>query len=181
MNQRISKEEYYLEIAKAVCKRSPCIRRKYGAIIVKNDTIISTGYNGPVRGGINCFEVGCLKDMLKEPHFETLSPIDQFKVYINCPAVHAEENAVINAARSGSDVNGGTMYIYGEDLSGETVEASPCIRCKRILINSGIEKVFIKTKDSFKIVRVSDWIREDSWDYLRKLEDAKRATSSFQS
>lgn len=82
---RISKDEYYLRIAKAVALRSPCLRRKYGAIVVKNDVIVSTGYNGPARGSTNCEEVGCIKDELNLPHYSA---------YEYCPAIHAEENCV---------------------------------------------------------------------------------------
>jgi len=88
---RISKVEYYLEIAKVVSLRSPCLRRKFGAIIVVNDAIVSTGYNGPARGVNNC-ELGCLKDKVDAPHYGG---------YEWCPAVHAEENAIVNAARNG--------------------------------------------------------------------------------
>jgi dCMP deaminase len=100
MEKRPPKDEYYLEIAKAVAQRSPCIRRKYGAVIVKNDAIVSTGYNGPARGVINCFEVGCIKDLQNLPHG---------MAYEDCPGVHAEENAVVNAARNGSNVLGGIL------------------------------------------------------------------------
>ncbi|MCS7094102.1 MAG: dCMP deaminase family protein [Candidatus Aenigmarchaeota archaeon] len=163
---RPNKDEYYLEIAKAVSKRSPCIRRRYGAIIVVNDAIVSTGYNGPARGVINCIEVGCIKNILKLPHG---------KAYDYCPAVHAEENTVVNAARNGSKISNGILYIYGEDAeTGEEVEATPCNRCKRILINAGVEKVVIKTKEGFKILDVKSWIREDTESYLGLLEEVKK-------
>jgi len=163
---RPTKEEYYLEIAKAVAQRSPCIRRKYGAVIVKNDAIISTGYNGPARGVINCFEVGCIKDLKNLPHGVA---------YEDCPAVHAEENAIINAARNGSNVFGGTLYITGVDKEGKLVEAIPCFRCKRILINAGIEKVVIRKEDGgIKYIYTQDWVSEDTKNYLEKLEKVKR-------
>ncbi|MEM0333213.1 MAG: dCMP deaminase family protein [Candidatus Aenigmatarchaeota archaeon] len=164
--ERLSKDEYYLEIARAVSKRSTCLRRKYGAVIVLNDSIVSTGYNGTARGVVNCYEVGCIKDILNLPHGSA---------YDYCPAVHAEENAIINAARNGSKVVGGTLYIYGEDTkSGEIVEALPCNRCKRILINAGIEKVVIKTIDKYKTVETRDWIKEDSENYSRIIEKLKK-------
>lgn len=157
---------YYLEIAKIVAKRSPCLRRQYGAVIVKQDTIVSTGYNGPARGVINCFEVGCIKDILNLPHG---------KAYEDCPAVHAEENAIINAARHGADVFGGILYISGQDLNGNLVEATPCDRCKRAIINAGIEKVIILSKDGKgKEILVSDWIKEDTEKYLGKLKKCKK-------
>jgi dCMP deaminase len=165
MEKRPPKDEYYLEIAKAVAQRSPCIRRKYGAVIVKNDAIVSTGYNGPARKVINCFEVGCIKDLQNLPHG---------MAYEDCPAVHAEENAVVNAARNGSNILGGTLYIAGVDKEGKLVEAIPCLRCRRILINAGIEKVVIKKENGgIKYINVQDWIGEDTKTYLEKLKRIK--------
>ncbi|KAA0006387.1 MAG: dCMP deaminase family protein [Thermoplasmata archaeon] len=164
--KRISKDLYYLNIAKAVAKRSPCIRRRFGAIIVKDDTIVSTGYNGPARGSVNCDEVGCLKDVMNLPPYTG---------YDYCPAVHAEENALLNAARHGSSVIGGTLYLYGESPDGSiTEEGKPCDRCKRALINSGIKEV-VTIKPNNEVVRysVSDWVREDRENYLRKLREER--------
>jgi dCMP deaminase len=121
---RISKESYYLNIAREVAERSPCLKMKVGAVIVKDDCIISTGYNGPTRGEEHCD----ICNRLDLPHRTN---------YENCPAVHAEENAVINAARYGSSIKGGTLYLYtGEDLY-------PCDRCQRVLNNAGIEEIII--------------------------------------
>lgn len=161
-NQRPAKDEYYLEIAKAIALRSPCLRRKYGAIVVKEDTIVSTGYNGPARGGVNCFEIGCIKEKLNLPHG---------LAYEDCPAVHAEENAVINAARNGASILGGLLYIAGFDNHGNLVEALPCDRCKRVVINAGIKKVIIRKSDGkMKEIEVSNWIKEDTEKYLEKLK-----------
>jgi dCMP deaminase len=166
MEKRPSKEEYYLEIAKTVAQRSPCIRRKYGSVIIKNDAIISTGYNGPARGVINCFEVGCIKEIKNLPHG---------MAYEDCPAVHAEENAVVNAARNGSNVLGGTLFISGIDEDGKLVEAMPCTRCKRILINAGIERVVIRTEDGgIKYLNTQEWINEDTKNYLKKLKEERK-------
>jgi dCMP deaminase len=166
MEKRPPKDEYYLEIAKAVAQRSPCIRRKYGAVIVKNDAIVSTGYNGPARKVINCFEVGCIKDLQNLPHG---------MAYEDCPAVHAEENAVVNAARNGSNILGGTLYIAGVDKEGKLVEATPCLRCRRILINAGIERVVIRKEDGgIKYINTQEWIGEDTKTYLEKLEKVKK-------
>ena len=164
---RISKEEYYLEIAKAVALRSPCLRRKYGAIIVKNDTIVSTGYNGPARGSTNCEEVGCIKEILNLPHYSG---------YDYCPAVHAEENAVINAARNGNSVIDGTLYLYGIDVKTNTpVAGMPCPRCKRVLINAGIKEVVtIDENDNITKYDVRKWIEEDKDNYLKIVEMAKK-------
>lgn len=161
-NLRPKKEEYYLEIAKTIALRSPCLRRKYGAIVVKNDTILATGYNGSARGVINCFEVGCIKEELNLPHGSA---------YEDCPAVHAEENAIINAARNGASVLGGILFIAGIDQKGNLVEALPCDRCKRVMINAGIEKVIILGKDKkLKKIAVKDWVKEDTERYLEKLK-----------
>ena len=150
----------------AVSKRSPCIRRKYGAIIVKDDTIVSTGYNGPARKVINCFEVGCIKEILNLPHGSH---------YDLCPGVHAEENAIVNAARTGANVLGGTLYIFGEDVkTKEVCEAMPCARCKRVLINAGIKEVVIRTKNGITKVNVEEWIKEDSENYKRLIETQNR-------
>jgi len=162
MRSRPSKKEYYLEIAKQVSLRSPCLRRKYGAIVIKDDTILTTGYNGPVRKGINCFEVGCLKNKLNLPHGSA---------YEDCPAVHAEENAIINAARNGVSVLGGILYITGLDDQNNLIEATPCDRCKRVIINAGIKKVIIRKSDGkTKDIEVSNWIKEDSQKYLKKMK-----------
>jgi dCMP deaminase len=164
---RISKEEYYLGIAKAVALRSPCLRRKYGAIIVKNDAIVSTGYNGPARGSTNCEEVGCIKEILNLPHYSG---------YDYCPAVHAEENAVINAARNGNSVIDGTLYLYGIDVkTNKPVAGMPCPRCKRVLINAGIKEV-VTIDESGNITKydVRNWIEEDKNRYLDVVEKVKK-------
>lgn len=166
VNNRPSKEEYYLDIAKAVCKRSPCIRRRYGAIIVKDDTIVSTGYNGPARKVLNCYEIGCIKDFLNLPHGTS---------YELCPAVHAEENVIVNAARNGANVLGGTLYIYGESSKdNKIVEAIPCSRCKRILINAGILEVIMRTEKGIKKIRAEEWVEEDSKNYVKIWNSEKK-------
>jgi dCMP deaminase len=163
---RPPKDEYYLEIAKTIALRSPCSLRKYGAIIVKNDAIVSTGYNGSARGVINCLDVGCIKEILNLP---------KGRGYEDCPAVHAEENAVVNAARNGTSVLGGTLYIAGVDKEGKLTEAMPCLRCRRILINAGIERVVIRKEDGgIKYINTQEWIGEDTKTYLEKLEKVKK-------
>lgn len=164
---RIGRKEYYLEIAKAVALRSPCIRAKYGAIVVKHDAIVSTGYNGPIRGGVNCYEHGCIKDILELPHG---------KSYDLCPAVHSEENAILNAARNGSSVLGGILYLYGLDPeTGAALDSVPCDRCKRAIINAGIEKVVaIMSNGDIVEYDVSEWVRLDTRRYLSNLENAKK-------
>lgn len=162
---RLEKNDYYLDIAKAVSKRSTCLRRKFGAVIVVNDSIVSTGYNGPARGVVNCEEVGCAKDILNLPSYSH---------YDVCPAVHAEENAVINAARNGSKILGGNLFIYGETPKGEPVPSHPCDRCKRVLINSGIENIITKDEKG-KIITYStfEWKKEDTKRYVECVNKGK--------
>ena len=167
MKERPSKDEYYLEIARAVSLRSPCIRRQFGAIIVKDDVVVATGYNGPARGVVNCTEVGCLKDELDLPHYSG---------YDYCDGVHAEENCIINAARHGAGVLDGTLYMYGRNYKdGSLTEAKPCDRCKRAIINAGIERVVIKKSDeSIGVIDPHEWVREDTERYVERLEKARK-------
>lgn len=127
---RLPKILYYLNIAKAVSKRSTCLRRQYGAIIVKNDEIIATGYNGAARGEPNCCDEGiCWREANGIPHGEQ---------YEKCVAVHAEQNAIISAARR--DMIGSTMYLYGQE-NGKAISAIPCEICAKMIKNAGIENV----------------------------------------
>lgn len=165
--KRPSKDEYYLGIAKAVAKRSTCLRRKFGAIVTKDDVVVSSGYNGSTRGVINCSEIGCLKDEVNA---------SEYSEYEFCIAVHAEENVVINAARNGSSTLGGTLYVYGEyTKDGSITESIPCERCRRVIINAGIRSVITKKSDgSIKRKNVSDWVKEDTQRYIERLEEAKK-------
>lgn len=131
---RPSKTAYYMDIAKAIAARSTCLRRKYGAVIVKDDAIVSSGYNGSPRGTENCCDQGvCKRKELGCEHGEH---------YEWCESVHGEANAVINAARHGVSVLGGTLYLYGEDAdTGEIVDAIPCMMCERVIKNAGIVNV----------------------------------------
>ena len=158
--ERISKENYYLDIAETVLERATCLRRVYGAIIVKNDEIISTGYNGAPRGRANCTDMGyCTREAMKVPRGER---------YELCRSVHAEANAIISASRR--DMVGGTIYLVGRDArTGELLgDATSCSMCRRMGINSGLEKVVIRrTETEFEVVPVSDWIAEDDFLALR--------------
>lgn len=128
--KRISKIEYYLNIARAVSKRSTCLRRQYGAVIVKNDEIISTGYNGSHRGADNCCDVGvCWREAHGIPHGQQ---------YEKCVAVHAEQNAIISASRS--DMIGSTLYLAGFEGDREIV-GEPCLICHKMIANAGIARV----------------------------------------
>ena len=151
MEQRISKENYYLNIAETVLERATCLRRVFGAIIVKNDEIISTGYNGAPRGRRNCVDMGfCTREAMQVPRGER---------YELCRSVHAEANAIISAARR--DMVGGTLYLVGRNAqTGELLhDATSCAMCRRMVINAGLSKVIIRTTASeFSVVDVQDWV-----------------------
>lgn len=152
--QRRDKINYYLDIAETVLERSTCLRRKYGAIIVKNDEIISTGYVGAPRGRANCTDLGyCTRVQLNIPRGER---------YELCRSVHAEANAIISASRG--DMLGATLFLVGKEAeSGELVpNASCCSMCKRLVINAGISRVVVRdTSDTFREIDVAQWIEED--------------------
>ena len=126
---RPSEDEYYLEIAKAISKRSTCLRRQYGAVIVNNKEIIATGYNGAPRGEINCCNTGVCK---RVGHAHNDGD------YNSCESVHAEMNAIISASRR--EMLGGTLYLAGFE-DGKLISADPCPICMRIIKNAGIKKV----------------------------------------
>ena len=129
--ERISKENYYLSIAAEVARRSTCLRRQYGAVIVKNDEIVATGYNGAPRGDENCCDVGsCWRERTYIPHGEQ---------YEKCVAVHAEQNAIISASRR--DMLGSTLYLSGFEAGRPIEDATPCLICARLIKNAGIARV----------------------------------------
>ena len=152
--ERRDKFNYYLDIAQTVAERGTCIRRNYGAIIVHNDEIISTGYVGAPRGRKNCSDLGyCIRQQLNIPRGER---------YEMCRSVHAEANAIISASRR--DMIGGTLYLVGlEAETGEIVANSCCCSmCKRMVINSGIKEVVIRdTLSDYRVIDVLDWIEND--------------------
>ncbi|MEE9500585.1 MAG: dCMP deaminase family protein [Candidatus Aminicenantaceae bacterium] len=152
--KRKSKPEYYLGIAKEVARRSTCFRRSIGAIIIRDDQIISTGYVGAPRKTKDSFEHGsCLRDKLNIPHGQR---------YELCRSVHAEQNAIINAARAGVSLLGGDMYIYGKACGEDVpIDAFPCFICKKMIINAGIDRVICSTADGkMEIFRIADWIKD---------------------
>ena len=131
MATRESKQQYYLDIASAVAKRSTCLRRQYGAVIVKNDEIVATGYNGAPRGDTNCCDKGvCWRDENHIPHGEQ---------YEKCVAVHAECNAIISASRN--EMLGSTLYLYGYEDGKPLSAPEPCLICSRLIKNAGITMV----------------------------------------
>lgn len=151
---RIDKENYYLDIAETVLERGTCLRRNFGAIIVNNDQIVSTGYVGAPRGRKNCIDLGhCVREENNIPRGER---------YELCRSVHAEQNAIIHASRD--RMIGATLYLVGKDAkTGAYVEnASACAMCKRMIINAGISRVVIRnTKEHFTALYVEEWIEND--------------------
>lgn len=157
---RTDKINYYLDIAETVLERGTCLRRNFGAIIVKNDEIISTGYTGAPRGRQNCLDMGvCTREKLKIPRGTR---------YEMCRSVHAEANCIISASRR--DMIGADLYLVGiEKSTGEYVaNTSSCAMCKRQVINAGIERVIIRDdKTNYRIIPVSEWIEfDDSLDFI---------------
>ena len=153
--ERKDKINYYLDIAETVLERGTCLRRNYGAIIVKNDEIIATGYAGAPRGRKNCTDLGyCIREQLQIPRGER---------YELCRSVHAEANAIISAPRG--EMIGATLYLVGKDaVDGKLLESTTsCSMCKWLIINSGISKVIVRnTHEKFTVINVEDtWIQND--------------------
>lgn len=151
---RVSKTNYYLDIAQTVSERCTCLRRRYGAIIVKNDSIVATGYNGAPRGRKNCCDINfCIREKLGIPHGER---------YELCRSTHAEANAIISASRE--EMEGATMYMVCTDPGDGSVVPGThnCMMCRRMILNSGIKTVIIRdTAEEYRTVTVSDWIEDD--------------------
>lgn len=120
--ERPTWDEYFMEMAQVAAKRSTCLRRSVGAVIVKNKQILASGYNGTPMGLPHCEEVGCLREQMKVP---------SGKCHELCRGVHAEQNAITQAAYHGVSVKGGTIYVTHQ----------PCVVCTKMLINAGIERV----------------------------------------
>lgn len=154
MSNRVNKANYYLDIAEAVLGRGTCIRRRFGAVIVKNDTIVSTGYVGAPRGRKNCCDIGsCVREANNIPKGER---------YELCRSVHAEANAIIHASRN--DMLGATMFLVCHNAKTNEIDGDvePCSMCKRMIINAGIEKVIVRqTPTEYKIYVVDNWVVND--------------------
>lgn len=152
--ERRDKVNYYLDIAETVSKRSTCLRRIYGAVIVNNDEIIATGYVGAPRGRANCSDLNfCIRTKLSVPRGER---------YELCRSVHAEANAIISAPRE--KMLGATIYLVGFEMPDMTYiqNANSCSMCKRMIINAGIDTVVIRdNKEDYRIIDVNDWIEND--------------------
>lgn len=152
--ERRDKINYYLDLAEVVSCRSTCLRRRYGAVIVKNDQVISTGYVGAPRGRANCTDIGhCVRQEMHVPRGER---------YELCRSVHAEANAIIHASRD--EMIGSTMYLTGVEMKdGSYIKnANSCSMCKRMIINAGIDKVVVRDDhDHYRVIEVSSWVEDD--------------------
>lgn len=152
--ERRAKINYYLDIAETVSERATCLRKHFGAVIVKNDTIISTGYAGAPRGRKNCSDLGvCLREKYSVPSGER---------YELCRSVHAEANAIIAVSRD--EMLDATLYLACRDpRTGELVAGtSPCSMCRRLIINAGIRTVIVRdTREDYRVFEVADWVRSD--------------------
>ena len=152
--ERRDKNNYYLDIAQAVSQRGTCLRKLYGAVIVKNDEIISTGYVGAPRGRQNCSDLGyCIRSRLNIPRGER---------YELCRSVHAEANAIISASREA--MIDSTLYLVGLEVDDNSYvkDACCCSMCKRMVINAGIRTVVIRDdKDNYREIDTNEWINND--------------------
>ena len=154
IKDRISKNQYYLNIAETIAERSTCLSKQYGAVIVNNDEIIATGYNGAPRGRINCCDIG---ECYRKKH-----DVKRGQDYTLCRSVHAEQNAIISASRE--KMLGGTLYLTGIDYrNGRYVkDANSCPICKRLIINSGIKTVIVRDSETlYREIPVQEWIDND--------------------
>lgn len=157
MPKRISKDEYYMNIAREAAMRSTCFRARHGAVIIKDDQIISTGYVGAPRGTKDCFERNnCLRRELGIPSGQR---------YELCRSVHSEQNAIINASRAGVSVLGGKMYLYSVKLDDEGkekfIDSYPCFICKKMIVNAGIKELVSRRSDGkLKTYAIEDWTKD---------------------
>lgn len=141
--ERPSWDEYFMDMAKLAATRSTCLSRQVGAVIVKDKCVISTGYNGASKGSKHCTEIGCIRKKLNIPSGQQLDL---------CRAVHAEQNALVQAARSGTSTKDAVIY----------VTVTPCFQCAKMLVNAGIKEVVVegvypdeRTQELFKEVGVN--------------------------
>ncbi|MFO7711555.1 MAG: deaminase [Candidatus Woesearchaeota archaeon] len=174
MKERPSKKEYYLNITKEVAARSNCLSTNIGAIIVRDDQIVSTGYNGAPRKTKDCYKTGtCLRRDMEIPSGQR---------YELCRSVHAEQNAIINAARAGVSILNGTMYIYGVRTYGVEepvlLDALPCLFCKKMLINAGLKAIVAMMSDgTIKEFSVDEWANE--WRERDLTDDLNQYNTSY--
>lgn len=160
---RPEKDIYYLAIARQIARRGTCLRRRFGAIIVKDDAIVASGYVGAPRGTPNCIDLKkCPRNELKIP------PGERYEL---CRSVHAEANAIINAARTGANVFGGIMYVFGENPDGTIISEKPCKMCRRLIINAGIKEVVVPWRGKAKRYQVKKWVKESKKDPFKELRE----------
>lgn len=174
MNYRPNKEKYYLNIAREISIRSTCMVLQVGAILVKDDQIIATGYNGAPRKTMDCQERGeCLRRKLNIPSGHR---------YELCRSMHGEMNAIINAARAGVSLLESDMYIYAKRVwqkEEQETNAYPCFICKKMIINSGIKRVIgCSTKGDLRIFNVTDWVGD--WQERDMLDDMDEHKNNYQ-
>lgn len=167
-NNRVTKNQYYLNIAKEVSRRATCMSCHFGCIIVKDDQIISTGYNGAPRKTKDCYELGnCLRRKMNIPSGQQ---------YELCRSVHAEQNAIINAARAGVSLLGGDIYLYGErvfDGGNKQIKAYPCFICKKMILNAGIRNIIVNDENGQILeFSVDDWTKQ--WAENDMIEDTEK-------
>lgn len=142
-------DEYFIGIARGVAARATCLRRRYGAVITKHNTIVSTGYNGAPRGMKDCLEVGsCTRKELQIPHGQR---------YELCHSVHAEANAIIRA--SAEELDGAVIYICGFDSEQAECHSEPCMMCKRMILNARIARVvYSDGRGGIVVETPDDWL-----------------------
>ena len=173
MKSRVSKNQYYLNIAEEVSRRSTCLSTHFGCIIVRDDQIISTGYNGAPRGTKDCMELGnCLRRKLN---------VASGTQYELCRSVHAEQNALINAARAGVSLLGGKIFLFGRkvfDGDEQLIKAYPCFICKKMILNAGIGEVIANDeKGGIVSFSVAEWI--DEWAKNDMIEDSQKYSAGY--
>jgi len=138
-NSRPSWDEYFLEVAELVSKRATCLRRRVGAVLVKNKRILATGYNGAPSGLRHCIDIGCLREKLKIPSGQR---------HELCRGLHAEQNALIQASLYGISVRDSTLYATNQ----------PCVICAKMLINAGIKEIIVS--DGYPDKLAQDFLKE---------------------
>lgn len=149
-DERPSWDEYFMSIAHQVATRSTCIRRQVGAVVVKEKRILATGYNGAPSGLPHCAEVGCLREQMHVP---------SGKNHELCRAIHAEQNAVVQAARSGTSIEGSTIY----------TTTAPCVLCVKILMNAGVKAIVYA--DSYPDSLAQSFLEESGIEVRRLTDD----------
>jgi len=164
---KITKDQYYLNIAKTVAEKSTCRNVEIGCVIEKADQIIATGYVGAPRKTKDCVDLGfCIRRK---------NNIESGRGYEMCRSVHAEMNAIINAARAGVSLLDGNMYVFAgkrTDNGLEAVKAYPCLLCKKMIINAGIHRFVGNNPDNSLVVySVSEWVKD--WQELEDLTQDK--------